>query len=262
MSNHTSTIRGLLIDLDGTVWQDGRPLPGAGEAIAKLRSRGLSLRFTTNTTRKPRAALAERLSEFGIPTRLEEIHTAPLAAADWLRKRGLSRAKLLIAEETFPDFAGIEPRAEEPQAIVIGDLGSSWTFDILNDAFHALLAGAEFVALQKARFWRTGDELVLDAGPFVAALEYAVGQPATVVGKPNAEFFDAAVESLELARERIAVVGDDLSTDVAGARDSGLAAIAVRTGKFRDQDEAAAQRQALGVVDSLAQLPEWLETRT
>ncbi|MCP4204282.1 MAG: TIGR01458 family HAD-type hydrolase [bacterium] len=258
MSNDTNAIRGLMLDLDGTVWEDDRVFPGVPEALATLRANGMPIRFTTNTTRKPRSELAAKLTGFGIATQLEEIHTAPLAAVSWLRRRGLSRVRLLTAEETFEDFAGFEIVTEKPEAVVIGDLADQWTFEILNDAFRTVLSGAELVALQKNRYWRNEGELELDAGPFIVALEYATGRKATVVGKPNVEFFETAGESLLLSGEQIAVVGDDLSTDIAGAHSAGLAAIAVRTGKFRTEDEEAAGGAATAVLDSLADLPAWL----
>ena len=73
---------------------------------------------------------------------------------------------------------------------------------------------------------------MLDAGPFVAALEYASRKKATLVGKPSAAFFDAASSLLGLSREGLAVVGDDLETDVRGGRAAGLTTIQVQTGKF------------------------------
>jgi ribonucleotide monophosphatase NagD (HAD superfamily) len=80
--------------------------------------------------------------------------------------------------------------------VVLGDLAAGWTFDVLNRAFRQVLAGARLVALQRNRYWKTADGLSLDAGPFVAALEYATGATATVVGKPSAAFFALATAAL------------------------------------------------------------------
>lgn len=251
-------IAGLLLDLDGTVYQEERAIAGVPEALAELRRRGVPFRFTTNTTRRPRAALVERLRSMGIAVETEEILSAPAAAARWLRDRGVRRAQLLLARETWVDFPGIEPTDEAPEAVVVGDLGEGWTFPLLNQAFRHLMDGAELVALQRNRYWRTGDGLTLDGGPFVAALEHGSGKTATLVGKPSPAFFEAAARELGVPRERIAVVGDDLESDVAGARQFGMTGIAVRTGKYRAQDEERARAAADVVLDSLAGLPSWL----
>jgi HAD superfamily hydrolase (TIGR01458 family) len=143
----------------------------------------------------------------------------------------------------------------------VGDLAEDWNFAILNNAFRNLMGGAELVAIQRNRYWHTGDGLALDAGPFVAALEYGSGKAATLIGKPSPAFFGTAALELGLAKAEIAVVGDDLETDVLGARQAGMAGVAVRTGKYRPGDEARARRMADAVLDSIAELPGWIGLR-
>jgi HAD superfamily hydrolase (TIGR01458 family) len=253
---------GILFDLDGTVYQEGRAIPGAAAALETLRRRGLPFRFTTNTTRRPRAALAARLREMGIPARPEEILSAPAAAARWLRDRGIRRAQILLAEATFEEFSGLEIVDRAPEVVVVGDLGEGWTFPLLNQAFRNLMDGAGLLAIQRNRYWHTDGGLSLDAGPFVAALEYGSGKTATLVGKPSPAFFAAAARDLGLPPERIAVVGDDLESDVAGARAAGMLGVAVRTGKYRPQDEARTRQAADVVLDSIAEVPEWVRLST
>jgi phospholysine phosphohistidine inorganic pyrophosphate phosphatase len=254
MSGPGRPVDGILFDLDGTVYQEGRAIPGAAAALEALRRRGLPFRFTTNTTRRPRAALAARLREMGIPAQAEEILSAPAAAARWLRDRGVRRARLLLAEATFEEFSSLEIVDRHPEVVVVGDLGEGWTFPLLNQAFRSLMDGAELLAIQRNRYWHTDGGLSLDAGPFVAALEYGSGKTATLVGKPSPAFFAAAARELGLPPERIAVVGDDLESDVAGARAAGMLGVAVRTGKYRPQDEERARQAADVVLDSIADL--------
>lgn len=255
-------VQGFLFDLDGTVYQEGEAIPGAAEALGELRRRGIPFRFTTNTTRRPRTALAERLRAMGIAATPQEVLSAPAAAACWLRDRGVRRVQLLLAEATFEEFAGFEIVDHAPQVIVVGDLGEGWTYPILNQAFRNLLEDAELLAIQRNRYWHTEGGLSLDAGPFVAALEYGSGKTATLAGKPSPVFFEAAAKELSLPPERIAVVGDDLESDVAGARAAGMIGVAVRTGKYRPQDEERARREADGVLSSIAEIPRWLGFHT
>lgn len=249
---------GVLLDLDGTVYQEERAIPGAAEALDALRREGVPFRFTTNTTRRPRSGLAERLRGMGIPARPEEILSAPAAAAGWLRGRGIRRIHLLLAEATREEFSDFALDDRTPEAVVVGDLGEDWTFQILNQAFRCLMEGAELLAVQRNRYWHTEGGLSLDAGPFVAALEHGSGKSASLVGKPSPAFFATAARELGIPPERIAVVGDDLESDVAGARLSGMIGIAVRTGKYRPEDEERARAAADAVLDSIAGLPAWL----
>jgi HAD superfamily hydrolase (TIGR01458 family) len=139
----------------------------------------------------------------------------------------------------------------------LGDLGEGFTYARLDGAFRRLMSGAELVALQKNRYWEREDGLYLDAGPFVAALEYASGKTATVIGKPEAPFFEAALVDLALQAREVAMVGDDIETDVAGAQRAGLRGVQVKTGKYRAGVSMRRAEPDL-VLDSVAGLPEAL----
>ena len=169
-----------------------------------------------------------------------------------------SRRCLLLARPSLlEDLAGIEP-SESPtdaDAVVLGDLGDALTYERLNRAFRALVAGAELVALARNRYWRAKDGLMLDVGAFTAALEYASGKAATLVGKPSPEFFAAALKSLGAAPHEAAVIGDDLESDVAGAQAAGLRGILVRTGKHRPEELERSPIRPDAVLGSIAELP-------
>ena len=180
---------GLVLDLDGTVYFADASIPGAVAAIERLRRAGVPMCFATNTTRRPRSDLVSRLASMGIEITSQELFTAPVAAARWLAGVGATRVSLLLADATFEEFVDFTLDDETPQYVVVGDLGAEWTFERLNLAFRALKRGAELVAIQKNRFWDPGGGLCLDAGPFVAALEYASEREAVLVGKPSTPFF-------------------------------------------------------------------------
>ncbi len=228
----------LLIDLDGTVYQFDELLPGAGEALAWLRARGVPLRFVTNSTMRSRASLAERLRGFGVQATEEEILNPVAVAAHYLRERGAS-AYLLVLDDAMAEFEGVRFERETPDFVVVGDLGDAWTYERLNHAFRLLLERQTgFIALGKSRYWRAADGLRLDSGPFVAGLEFATGRYALVMGKPQRAFFEQALAMLGLPPERVAMIGDDIDVDVAGARNAGLVGALVKTGKFRPEDLA------------------------
>ena len=243
---------GLLLDLDGTLYVGASPLPGAVEAIRAIADRGIPRRYLTNTTRLSRRGIAELLGRMGFAIGEEEIFTAPLAARRWMENQGFRRVALYVPEAAREDFVDLDVVAEAPEAIVVGDLGEGWTFDVLNEAFRHLLDGAELVALQKNRYWRRGDGLALDAGPFVAALEYAVGRDAVVVGKPSVDFFALAASSLGVPAGGVTVIGDDVEADGGGAQAAGMRGVLVRTGKYREDVLERSGVRPDRVADSLA----------
>jgi HAD superfamily hydrolase (TIGR01458 family) len=249
---------GCIIDLDGTLYRGGEAIQGAAEAVAAVRGTGVPICFATNTTRRPRSALVERLAGMGIEILAEELHTAPVAASGWLAEQGARRLMLLLPKATLEEFAGFELVEAEPEFVVVGDLGEGWSFEVLNRAFRALVAGAGLVAIHKNRSWDPGSGLQLDAGPFVAALEYAAGVEAVLVGKPSPPFFATAAAALGVDRSRVAVVGDAVANEVAGGHAAGCLGVAVRTGSFREMDLEALDRPPDAVLDSIADLPAWL----
>lgn len=250
---------GLLVDLDGTLFVGDEPIPGAVEAIARLEERGIARRYLTNTTRRSRRNVAERLRAMGFTLEDDELFTAPVAAASWLRDHGIERIALYLPSDTHEDFADFTVDDESPEAVVVGDLGRGWSFDMLNRAFGQLTGGARLVALQRNRFWRTERGLELDAGPFVALLEYAADIEAMLVGKPSEQFFDLAVRAMDLPRRDVIVIGDDIETDIGGAHTLGLRGVLVRTGKYRDDWLEKSGIVPYAIVDSIAKLPDLLE---
>lgn len=249
---------GLLLDLDGTVYEDDALIPGVDRAIEALRAGGVPVRFVTNTTRVPRSTIAGWMEDFGIAATNEDIFTPPVAAVTWLARRGIRRVAICLPDDSRAEFSRFEIVDDDPEAVVIGDLGAGWTFEVMNRVFRWLLDGAAFVALHRNRYWKTGGELVLDAGAFVAALEYATSRRATLVGKPSRAMFEAAAGSMGLPLARVAMVGDDLQADIAGAQALGCQAFMVRTGKFRAAELEASAVEPDRVLDSLAALPDLL----
>jgi phospholysine phosphohistidine inorganic pyrophosphate phosphatase len=247
----------VLLDLDGVLYVEDQAVPGAVEAVQRLRAMELGLRFVTNTTTRTRGATLERLERLGFQVGSDELLTPVVLARELCRERGHRRVALLVAPGTEVDFEGLEPVAGDSggDAVVVGDLGDGWTYAALNRAFRLVMDGAELIALQRNRFWLRGDGLALDAGPFVAALEYATGRSATVVGKPSRAFFEQALAGLGVDAGDAVMVGDDIESDIGGALDAGLRALLVRTGKYRADVVRASGIEPTGVVDSIADVP-------
>ncbi|HEU4974915.1 MAG TPA: TIGR01458 family HAD-type hydrolase [Baekduia sp.] len=251
----------VLLDLDGVLYVAGEPVPGAPAAVAALRDLGLRLRLVTNTTAHSRGETIAKLRRLGFAVADEEVITPAALAVAHCRARGHRRVALLVADAVKEDLAGLDEVTGEAgaDAVIVGDLGASFGYEPLNRAFRLLMDGAELVALQHNRFWRTADGLSLDAGAFVAALEYAAGVPAFVVGKPAAGFFASVLDGLALPPAAAVMVGDDVEVDVGGALDAGLAAVLVRTGKYREDRVRASGITPTATVGSIADVPRLLQ---
>src|SRR5262249_10272431 len=253
-------IRGVLLDLEGVVYQGEHAIPGALDAVKLLNRRGLHIRYITNTTTQPRSAIAERLGTMGFSVGTDHLVTPPAAAALLLTGMRASRIHLAAAkglEEDFRDFALVSTD-EGADAIVLGDLYLDFSWQRLNALFQLMSRGVSLVALHKNRTCQRAEGLSLDLGPFVAALEYASAVEAHVVGKPSATFFNLALASLGLPANEVLMVGDDIEADIGGAKAAGLGAVQVKTGKYRKEDESHPSVSPDGRISSLAVLPQWI----
>ena len=240
--------RAVLIDLAGVLHTGDDALPGAVLALDRLRASGVRLRFLTNTTRTPSPVLFAKLQRMGFTLAAAEIQTAALAARTLVRQRGWQPLWLV-----HPDIAGeMGDSHPEPNVVVLGDMGPHYTYALLNQAFRLLMQGLPLLAMARNRYFMEPDGLSLDMGAFVTGLEYSAGIQAEVTGKPAPAFFAAALAELGVTAAEAVLIGDDLSDDIGGAQDAGIAGILVRTGKFREGDDAHPVIRPAMVVDDFA----------
>ena len=251
-------VRGALLDLEGVLYQADAPIALAREALDRLGTDGIALRYLTNTTTKPRGDVVGRMHAMGFALDLDEVFSPAMAAVAVLRREGLTRVHLAAPERLAEDFAGFDLVDDRVEAVVMGDLYTGYSWQRLNRLFQMVLDGAAILALHKNRYCRRDEGLSLDLGPFVAALEYAAGTTARVLGKPDRAFFDMALASIGLAAGEVVMIGDDIEADIGGAQSAGLRAVQVETGKYsaRDRDHPSITPDAR--IATIADLPDLL----
>jgi HAD superfamily hydrolase (TIGR01458 family) len=253
----------ILLDVDGVLHVSGVPIAGAAAAVRRLREAGHRMRFVTNSTTRSRAQLGAELRAMGIDLEDEELQTTGGVAASALAGK---RVLALTMPGLLDDLEGLQLVGMNVDAVLIGgadegeETGRIFSYLNLNRAFHELDAGAELYCLHKNKWWQTTDGARLDAGAFVAGLEYAADTEATVLGKPSSTYFAAALEALDAEPGLAWMVGDDLEGDCVGASRHGMRTVLVRTGKFRPDEVERSSVQPDGIISSIAQLPDWLES--
>lgn len=252
-----AAVTGALIDLDGTLVDVGQgPIPGAAGFLERLHARGLPYKICSNSTRRSRAEVAREMDALGLPARATDIVLPASLARRTIVASGRRRALLLVPEGCRPDFDGIEEVSERADWVVVGDLGTEMSVDRLDGALRALLAGSRLLALHKNPRWNAGPDrgVVLDAGAYVAALEYGSGVDATIVGKPSLEFYELALGELGLPARGVVMIGDNVANDLVGAAAAGCRTCVVRGTAFREEALAAAGTPPDLLVDSVAEL--------
>jgi glycerol-1-phosphatase len=250
---------GLLIDLDGVVWIGREPVPGSPETLAALLAAGKRIVFVTNNPAKFPAAYAERLRGFGVEVDASRIVTAGMVAARLAREAvGPDGSAFVVSRGTLKEMVAatgvtvLEGEAGRGAGVVVVSGHRDFDYAELRTAKRALDAGAALIGTSRDPTMPMPDGEWPGTGAILAAVETTSGRTAEIAGKPECHLFEIALEALGAA-ERVAMVGDRLSSDIEGGNRAGLETILVRSGT--DSEEAREGRARPDhVVDDLAAL--------
>jgi glycerol 3-phosphatase-2 len=235
---------GVLFDLDGVVYLGPVAVPGAPPAIASLRARQVPVGFVTNNAARTPEAVAEHLTELGIPAGEADVVTSAQAGAQLLRRDLPAGAKVLAVggggvQQALAQvgLTAVGSAYDEPVAVLQG-YGVDLTWQDLIEATVAIHHGARWVATNDDPTRPTDRGLVPGNGAAVAAVRVAVPIDPEVAGKPYRPLLDATVA--RLGAQHPLFVGDRLDTDIAGAVNAGLDGMLVLTGSHGAADLLAA----------------------
>ena len=224
----------LFFDLSGVLYTGSDTVPGAVDAVERGQANSLALRFVTNTSRRTRVDVMEDLASRGFMIEPQQIFTAPAATKNWLKVRAL-RPYCLVHRDIQSEFSDLEQ--QQPNAVVIGDAAEGFCYDSLNRAFQLCQQGAPLIGIGYNRYFKLNSELLLDAGPFIKAIEFAASVEAVIIGKPSQAFFQQVLDSCTADPQSVMMIGDDVFGDIEGALKAGLQACLVKTGKYQQGDE-------------------------
>jgi len=236
MDKKNLSIKGIIFDIDGVLEFQGKIYDGAIETINSLRDKGIVLRFLTNSTLKSRKSCADKLKKRGFRIFEEEIITASYATALYLKKLNPKSYWVMLEREGLNEFRDFTHDMENPEYIVVGDNRSNFDFNHLNKALRLLLKGAKLIAMSSGLVDASMGEIELDVGSWAHMLERASGVKGVYIGKPNPYVFELALKSMNLDKNEVVMVGDQISTDIKGAKNIGIKSILLKTGEFDERD--------------------------
>jgi 4-nitrophenyl phosphatase len=251
---------GLVCDLDGVIYRGADPIPGAVEAVDRLRQRGVQVLFCTNNSRSTVEQYVQRLRGMGIPVDPEDILTSAIVTAEVLKERGFSGKTAMVvggdgirdALENVCISVKDDPSVSVTDLVVVG-WDPSFDYEAMKRASIAVRRGASLIATNDDASFPAEEALWPGAGAILASIETASGQHAEVMGKPHLPMMQAAAKRLERCSS-IAVVGDRPDTDLAGAASQGWATILVLSGVTSRAQSSTIDPVPDLILGSLAQL--------
>lgn len=223
------SLRGFAFDLDGTIWEGPRLLPGAIELITDLRSAGLNVVFASNCSRSGSSFLAQRLADLGITSTADEVLTPFDLIGGEIKRRMGPIPVLVIGTEDLSGVlsnSGHTPvpinRWAEAKAVVVG-VDLDFNYSRLRAAARAVASGAAFFAVNLDRQFPVGPGLFdPGCGALAAAIATASNAEPVAIGKPEPTLFHVAIERLNCCSRQAAMVGDSQSSDIAGGHAAGM----------------------------------------
>ena len=250
-------IRGVILDLDGTVYRGEREIPGAADFIAWLLDRGIRPLYVTNRSSRVPEEVRAQISGFGVPCSCDDVLTSSGAAARYLAtgsaycigEHGLSAA----LEE-----AGISLTEKDPDYVVVG-YDSHLTYAKLTTACRCIDGGARFLATNPDRVLYVEDGMLPGTGAIVAAVTTACGAEPEVIGKPEPLIFEMALAQMGLPPRDVIAVGDNIETDIRAADSAGIRSVLLLTGISTREDADRSPVKPTWIADDFTALTRLVE---
>lgn len=215
----------FLFDLDGVVYLGEQPVANTIDVIGRLKQRGITVRFITNSSSATREDIRSKLTRMGVDAETEDVFSAAWGTAAYASEADYERVYVLGTPglENTVRNRGLTIVETDPDAVIVGN-DKSLTYEKLTGATRALYRNdTPFLAANTDPVYPTADGIAPGTGALVSAIETATDREPTVIGKPNQYLFDFALEGLE--DQRVAIVGDTPESDIAGARNAGIESI-------------------------------------
>jgi 4-nitrophenyl phosphatase len=245
-----------IFDLDGTLYRGDAALPGAVEAVSRLKSRGAQIRYLTNNSGQTRDFYRAKLSDMGYPVESSDIYSSATGTATYCASQSI--AKLFVVGEpglvatlrgqqlsvvNAGDDGKVGPQSSVDAEALVAGIHKGFNYEIMSAAMQHVLRGARFIATNAdATYPLEQGMLIPGAGSIVASLATCTGQEPFVVGKPNPYLIDLVMQDAGVDARSTLVVGDRYETDIESGMRAGCETFLVLTGVSKE----ASSNQAHG----------------
>lgn len=257
MAVELADIRNFLLDMDGTLYLGGRLFDATPAFLSAIRNSGRKLLFLTNNSSRSTAEYLRKLNDMGLQASDDEIFTSTRATMIYLKNHtGYRRLYLLAVPSVEDEFrsGGFEVTDKSPDAVVLC-FDKTLTYDKLCIACELIMRGVPYIATHPDFVCPTEDLPIPDTGSMIELIKAATGGVVPkIIGKPNSEMIESALEKLGATPADTAVVGDRIYTDMEMGFRAGLTTVLVLSGEAKREHLEDLSRRPDYVVESIGNL--------
>ncbi|MFC4323509.1 TIGR01457 family HAD-type hydrolase [Litchfieldia salsa] len=250
--------KGYLIDLDGTMYKGTEKIEAASDFVKALAEKQIPYLFVTNNSSRTPEQVAEKLTEFDIPTTKDHIFTTSQATANFISGKKSNASVYVIGEEGIRDSIvekGLQINDMNPEFVVIG-IDREITYEKLSIACLAVRQGATFISTNGDIAIPTERGLLPGNGALTSVITVSTGVQPIFIGKPESIIMEQALKVVGTSLEDTLMVGDNYDTDIMAGMNTGLDTLLVHTGVTTVEMLQSIERKPTYTVGSLE---EWIE---
>lgn len=245
-------IEAFVLDQDGTLYLEYEFFPWTLDFLKGLDQRGINYLFLSNNSSKSCNEHIKKLSELGITAKQEQILSSSESTIEYLKSLKDSKDIYLLAtpkvEEDYRD-AGFNIDAAKPNYVVLAyDL--TFTFDKLDKASRLVRNGTPFIATHEDNNWMIApNDHRPDVGALAAAITASTKIKPKFIGKPNIETVNSFLRRLGVTKDKVAIIGDRLNTDIRMGQENDILTFLVLSGKTKANELATSPYQPSFVIE-------------
>ncbi len=244
----------IIFDLNGTLYERGIAIENVNNTLQTLKEKGYNLTFITNTDGRSIADVYNSVIKKGIEIRKEELYTPVTAVKEFINENRNKTFYPLVHDDVLVDLEGTSRDEHHPDYVIIGDFCDKVSHEEINKVFRMIKNGAEIIALSKTLWYIDVDGYTINTGAFVKMFEIACNKEAILMGKPSEKFFHMGLKRTNSSPERTVVVGDDITTDILGAKQINTTGILVKTGVYSEVQLEKAQSKPDYIIENVNEL--------
>lgn len=248
----------IIFDLNGTLYEKGIVIEGVSDTLKRLRSKGFKFNFITNTDGRKIEDVYSKLPKMGLDISIDELFTPVSAAKLFIEQNKDKTFYLLVHDEVKEDLCHANINEKNPDYIIIGDFRDKMSYDEINKVFKMIKGGSQILALSKTLSYIGVDGHNINTGAFVKMFEAACNKEAVLMGKPSLDYFNLALDRTESIPENTLIIGDDITTDILGAKKLNAIGVLVKTGCFCNESLNNSDIKPDYIVENVNQLPKLL----